>query len=243
LRALGGAFAYFTIFPIGRLAREGPPGAGALSMLPLVGAVIGVCAGLAAWASSTWFHAPWAFVVAWATTIVLSGAIHLDGFLDSCDALFASTSPQRRREILNDPRHGSFAIAGMAIVTAFWLAALAAMPPMRYPLVLAFTGAAGRLAVVPLAWVFAYATEGSMTRTFARAPSAVLFAVFVVLVEVLAWFVTPLAIVILPVTIAIDVAVGAWARGRLGGTISGDVYGGLIVAGEVIMLTTLSALR
>jgi cobalamin synthase len=55
--------------------------------------------------------------------------------------------------------------------------------------------------------------------------------------------VTPLAIVILPVTIAIDVAIGAWARGRLGGTISGDVYGGLIVAGEVIMLTALSALR
>jgi adenosylcobinamide-GDP ribazoletransferase len=243
LRAAGAAFSYFTILPTGRFAREGPPGAGALSMLPIVGAVVGVGAGLAGWAASAWLHAPWAFVVAWAVTVVLSGAVHLDGFLDSCDALFAAVPPQRRREILNDPRHGSFAIAGMAIVTAFWLAALAGIAPVRYPLVLAFTGAAARLAVVPLAWIFPYGTQGSMAQAFARRPPPIVFAVLFAIVEIVAWFVAPLAIVILPIIIAIDVAVVAWARGRLDGAIGGDVYGAAIVAGEVTMLVTLSVLR
>ena len=42
--------------------------------------------------------------------VIITGGIHLDGYADTCDALASYASPERRREILKDPRRGAFAI-------------------------------------------------------------------------------------------------------------------------------------
>jgi adenosylcobinamide-GDP ribazoletransferase len=44
--------------------------------------------------------------------VIISGVIHLDGFLDACDGLFGGSSPEERLEIMRDKRLGSFAFAG-----------------------------------------------------------------------------------------------------------------------------------
>lgn len=41
---------------------------------------------------------------------VISGGIHLDGFLDTCDALHAYAPRERRLEIMKDPHAGAFAV-------------------------------------------------------------------------------------------------------------------------------------
>jgi adenosylcobinamide-GDP ribazoletransferase len=50
------------------------------------------------------------------TLILLSGAHHLDGFIDTCDGMAAGKSPEQRLEIMRDSRAG-----GLAIVGAFCL--------------------------------------------------------------------------------------------------------------------------
>ncbi len=40
---------------------------------------------------------------------LLTGGIHLDGYADTSDALASCASPERKREILRDPRCGAFA--------------------------------------------------------------------------------------------------------------------------------------
>jgi adenosylcobinamide-GDP ribazoletransferase len=48
-------------------------------------------------------------LIAW---VVLTGALHLDGFLDACDGLLGGFTPERRLEIMHDERRGAYALAG-----------------------------------------------------------------------------------------------------------------------------------
>ena len=44
--------------------------------------------------------------------LIISGGIHMDGFLDTADAISSRASKERRQEIMSDPHKGSFAIIG-----------------------------------------------------------------------------------------------------------------------------------
>lgn len=239
LRGARAALAYYTLLPAGGRLLE-PPGADALPWLPVIGAVVGAIAGSAAAACALWLHVPWAFVVAWAAAIALTGAVHVDGFLDSCDGLFASVSAQRRREILGDPHHGTYAVTAMAIASALWLGALAAIAPARYPIVLAFSGAAARLVAIVQARFFSYPPDGSMAASFSRRPALWALALNVLLVEALAWFVAPWALALAPLLMLLAGGAAYWATRRLGGVLTGDVYGALIVVSEIAILLALA---
>jgi adenosylcobinamide-GDP ribazoletransferase len=239
-RACADAIAYFTAIPMGRLAADAGPDAYALSFLPAIGALVGALAGALGYAAFALFHVSWAFAVAWAAAVALTGAIHVDGFLDACDGLLVTATPQRRLEIMSDPRHGTFALVGMAMLAVFWLLALAPVAPERLPLLLAWSGATARLAVLPNAWAFPYARAGAMAATFAARPSVAAFALSFALVEVLAWYVTPYALVVAPLAFLLALVGGRWAANRLGGGLTGDVYGALIVKVEVLALLAYS---
>jgi adenosylcobinamide-GDP ribazoletransferase len=139
LRDLAASFSYFSILPIPH--SDAPPSDGAIAYLPIVGVIIGGLAGFSAYGVWLLTHAAIAAAItAWVLSIALSGAIHIDGFLDCCDGLFAMVSPERRLEIMRDPHHGTYAIVGMAILTVLWLYALAHIPASTIPGVLAITG-------------------------------------------------------------------------------------------------------
>jgi adenosylcobinamide-GDP ribazoletransferase len=107
--------------------------------------VIGGLAGFGAYGVWLLTHStPATAIAAWVLSIALSGAIHVDGFLDCCDGLFAMASPQRRLEIMRDPHHGTYAIVGMALIGVVWLYALVQIPPVMMPAVLALTGCFAR---------------------------------------------------------------------------------------------------
>jgi adenosylcobinamide-GDP ribazoletransferase len=237
LRALRAAFSYFTILPFG--AAE-PPDAVALAWLPVVGTVIGAIAGGAAYLIAYVAPAAIAVATAFGLSIVLSGAIHLDGFLDGCDAFFAVASPERRLEILKDPRHGTFALAGFAVIAVFWLAALWSLDPVTYPLALALTGAASRWSAVIHALWFAYGRAGAPTRAFEARPPFSILGIGAVLVVLLAFALrAPGCAAAFVALVAAAVAI-TWARRQLGGGVTGDAYGFAIVIAEVAALVTLT---
>ncbi len=45
-----------------------------------------------------------------AIPVLVTGGIHLDGYADTSDALASNGSPEKKREILKDPRCGAFAV-------------------------------------------------------------------------------------------------------------------------------------
>ena len=65
--------------------------------------------------------------------VVITGGIHLDGFCDACDALASRQSPEKKLEIMKDPRAGAFgvmAVCGYLLLScALWDALLAGKDP------------------------------------------------------------------------------------------------------------------
>lgn len=53
--------------------------------------------------------------------VLLTGGIHLDGYADTWDALASHASPEKKQEILKDPRCGAFAVIRLcAYFTAYF---------------------------------------------------------------------------------------------------------------------------
>ncbi len=97
-----------------------------IAVFPFVGTVIG-----AIWAL-VWFvlnkiNCPVIFTAAILsiTPYILTGGIHLDGFMDCCDAIFSRRPLKKRREILKDSHVGSFAVIHLAMLFLIGFAAFA----------------------------------------------------------------------------------------------------------------------
>ncbi len=240
LHSLRAAFSYFTILPVG--SGEAPDAA-TIAWLPFVGGAVGALAGLAAAGVALVSTHAFAVAVAFGAPIVLTGAIHVDGFLDGCDAFFASVPPARRLEILKDPRHGTFAVAGFAVLAVLWLAALWSLTPALYPLALATSGAGARWCSVIHARYVPYGSAGEPARAFERRPSLAVLALGLAFVFALAAPLGPRGFAAFAVALALAAACLAWTRSRLGGGLTGDAYGFAIVVAELGALVTLASRR
>lgn len=56
-----------------------------------------------------------AFAV-WLASILLTGGIHLDGWIDSSDAFFSYQDQDKRLEIMKDPRTGAFGVLSVIVL-------------------------------------------------------------------------------------------------------------------------------
>jgi adenosylcobinamide-GDP ribazoletransferase len=52
----------------------------------------------------------------WLITILLTGGIHLDGWMDASDAYFSYRDQEKRLEIMKDPRTGAFSVISIIIL-------------------------------------------------------------------------------------------------------------------------------
>lgn len=94
--------------------------------------------------------------------LALTGALHMDGLMDTCDGIFSFKPPERRLEIMRDSRVGSFGVVGAASVLLVQFGALQSLPLGPYgglegtPL----TQRAAALVLAPLLarWAMVYAT-------------------------------------------------------------------------------------
>ncbi len=234
LRDAASAFAFLTVLPSRWFTSEKP--GRIFAWFPLVGLAIGVL--LAGLASMTFLPPDVRRFITLAVWVGLTGGLHLDGFADSCDGLLATTTPERRLEIMKDPRAGSWAVAGVALLLVGKWAALGSIAPawlIAAPVV-------GRWTMALAVYAFPNARPGGMgahMRVGLGRPqiiAATLAAVIVVMA--LGW---P-ALIALGAALGALVLMGRWAAGRLGGGLTGDVYGALCELAELVCLLTLAML-
>ena len=69
--------------------------------------------------------------VLFAVPILITGGIHMDGFLDTMDALSSYQTKERKLEILKDSHTGAFAIIGCAVYTVLYLGGLSGLEDGR----------------------------------------------------------------------------------------------------------------
>lgn len=93
-----------------------------LVFLPVIGLIVGGVWALAAYLSSLMLGYPRAGIIAailMAVPWITTGFIHLDGFMDVCDAVFSRRDLETRQKILKDPHTGSFAVISMGLLIVF----------------------------------------------------------------------------------------------------------------------------
>ena len=122
--------------------------AAALRYHPLVGALVGALSGGVFWLAHLVFPASLSIVFAVAASIVVTGALHEDGFADTCDGLGGGATRERALDIMRDSRLGTYGVTGLGLVLATKVLALAAAPADAVPWLLVAGHAASRSSAV-----------------------------------------------------------------------------------------------
>jgi adenosylcobinamide-GDP ribazoletransferase len=84
----------------------------AIRYLPLIGVMVGLCASIIFILINTYFSLEISVFLSMISTIILTGAIHEDGFADFCDSLGGMTS-EKRLLIMKDSNMGAFGVIGL----------------------------------------------------------------------------------------------------------------------------------
>ncbi len=221
--------------------RTAPDLAAAVPWFPVVGALIGATVGLAAVGLMELVPATVAAAVAIIVAMLITGAFHEDGLADTADAL-GGTTPERRREILKDSRHGSYGVAAMCSTIVLRIVCVASLGPAAAfaGLVAAHTlGRGAAVATMVLARPAPHEGLGAdYTRVLSRRSAATgVVAALGLGALVSGWWVGPLALA---------AAIGAVAVVRLAHRafdgISGDLLGAVEQVGECLVLIVVSGL-
>lgn len=170
-----------------------------------------------------------------AVWVLLSGALHLDGLVDSCDGLAGGT-PARRLEIMADSRVGAYGIVGVCLVLLVKYAALVSLPESWRLEALLLVPVLGAWTMVLALFLFPYARKEGLGRHFKQGASGWRLALVTVLTLAaalgLAWWRGAL---MMAVSGLIVLGMGYFFKARLGG-LTGDVYGAIKEVGEAITL-------
>lgn len=118
-----------------------------LLFLPVIGLEIGLCWGVFGWLCQLLALSP--VIKALGLTVLpflLTGFIHLDGFMDVTDAIGSCRDLQKRRAILKDSHVGSFAVIGIVLLMLSQFALFTALKPETNLWALIFVPAVSRTA-------------------------------------------------------------------------------------------------
>lgn len=111
-----------------------------LVVFPFVGTIIGGIWALVAFLLDK-INCPQMFAAAVLALLpyLLTGGIHLDGYMDCCDAIFSRRPLEKKREILKDSHVGSFAVIALAMLFMLSFAAFASRTGEAWPLIIICT--------------------------------------------------------------------------------------------------------
>ena len=235
IKALLLALQFLTAIPV-RVSLEVTPRlmARAMAWFSVVGLVLGAILALVDAGLRAIFPPAVGAALLLAIWVALTGALHLDGFLDCCDGLLVAKVPEKRLEILRDTRVGAFAVVGGICLLLLKFAALLELPAGYRLAALLVIPALTRAAMVYAARAYPYArSESGLGQLFREELSwreVIVAAVVAVATAGLVLGVVGLALALC--VWLMTVVVAWWVQRRIPG-LTGDVYGAINELTEV----------
>ncbi len=237
LKSLLAAFRFLTIIPLGTALEEREePLASSMAFFPLVGLAIGGFLFLVHRIGSIFFSPLLVNALVLLGWVLITGALHLDGFMDTIDGLSGGKTKEERLKIMKDPSTGAKGTVGLVSLLGLkFLLLLEIEPPLKMGTLL-LAPAVGRWSMVMAVYLAPYTRMEGLGKAFtAHKGGGTVF-----------W--TSLTITILGLVIfkssflyIMGVCLGAvylstlYFKSRIGG-ITGDTLGAL---NEIIELTAL----
>lgn len=199
-----------------------------LACLPLIGLIVGEIWTLCAWLGS-FLPQPLAALLCAAAPWLVTGFMHLDGYMDVCDAVLSRRDLETRQRILKDSHCGAFAVICLALlVLCQWAVFLSAEALPFWPLTLipAASRACAALAVLTLR-PMSTSQYSAMTRGGAPVVFAAIVLAAVCGLSVLLWD------SFAPLAAAVCYWLAAWYAFRQLDGMSGDVSGFALTIAEL----------
>jgi adenosylcobinamide-GDP ribazoletransferase len=240
-RSLTAAVGYFTRLPA---PVNGAGLADAITYFPLVGWLVGGAAAATWWVAARFWPPSIAAGLCLVVPILLTGAMHEDGWSDFCDGFGGGFTRDKTLTIMKDSHAGAFGVVGLVLLLGLKWQALAALPTMLVPAVLLAAHSASRAAAATMMATDDYARpEGDTSKArplVTRLRGGRLL--FVVITGVLPTLILPPRFAwSLGVILVLRLALGRWIRRRLGGY-TGDCLGAIEQVAELGVYLTCVAL-
>ncbi|MBN1699632.1 MAG: adenosylcobinamide-GDP ribazoletransferase [Spirochaetales bacterium] len=243
IKALRKAFAFLTILPFEKRRVMIRDVARSCFLFPFVGLIVGgflAGTGYSCDILFPLFLQRGCILLVW---VIITGALHLDGFIDCCDALFAPVTGERRLEILKDVHVGAFGITGAILLLLFKYLLLVSIRQNSVLYAgLFLVPVLGRSSLVYVIGRYPYARENGCGKAFHERCgikeyiSALFFPIVVAVTLYFFFSQSWIVFLLIPATWGIVELIGIWIMKRLPG-FTGDVYGAVC---EIIEVTGLA---
>jgi adenosylcobinamide-GDP ribazoletransferase len=217
----------------------------ALRYFPLIGWLVGGVCGLTYYLAAGTWPLSVAVVLSIIVGVLLTGALHEDGFADSCDGFGGGWDKAQVLAIMKDPRIGNYAALGLILILLLktvLLIQLAQESDDLLLIALLLAHSVSRLLVLPLPWLLDYArqTDDSKSRSMVgeRFSGGMLACSSLFVLLPLLYFQVPMLWYALVNAGVVALIMGLYFKRRLGGY-SGDCLGATQQVTEVVVYLSL----
>jgi adenosylcobinamide-GDP ribazoletransferase len=235
------AIRFLTILPAPSSKGDLPGMIGrSIPYFPAVGLVIGIILAGLYHVLHLVFPLPVVGALLVACLTVITGAHHLDGLIDTCDALVAGRTREQRLNIMSDTRVGAFGITGVCILLLIKYAAISTVTSLA-PLII--FPVMSRWALCGIILIFPSARNNGMGADTRSSASWAGFAWATIICLIISIVFAGLieGPVLMLALFALAWCLGLFLNPLFGG-LTGDCYGALVEAGEALSLLLLIAL-
>ena len=206
------------------------------AFFPVVGLVIGLILVGLNWFFRFFLPPALTSALLVAAGAVLSGGLHLDGFIDTCDGVFVRRTPEERLRIMDDSHVGAFGVIGGVLVLLVRYAALSNLSADIIPVALILMSLTGRFLMVWAVFAYPYARPEGLGKIFKQQTTLLRLILAMLITLVAAFgFARFTGLVIIGISWVIINIVTLYFRSRLGG-LTGDTYGAVNEIAEVSVL-------
>ena len=207
---------------------------------PLVGGVLGTAYSATVWlfffaGAELSLPADVGVVLVMLMTLILTGGLFCDGFMDTMDGIFSGRDRERMLIIMKDSRVGANGVEAFVMLMLMNFVLLRSLEPGNLLTALFVMPVISRFAVVMLIVCFPYARPEGIGKLFAAyVDKSSLWVAFILTMLLVIPF-GMVAIIAFAVAIIVALCFGRYVTGLLGG-VTGDVYGATALVCELTVL-------
>ncbi len=215
-----------------------------VAYFPVVGVIIGLMLAGLNWILSLFLPSGVVNGLLLVSLVIVSGALHLDGFIDTCDGIAGHKTVEERWRVMHDSRAGAFGIVGGVSLLLVKYISLNSVPETLLWVTLIIMPMVSRWVMVYAIFVYPYAKPSGLGKTFKQGASWQRFAIATVTTTAIAIGLAWLADIAYFYLIGPAIMLAVWVivlimaeyfKRKFSG-LTGDTYGAINEVAEVGVL-------
>lgn len=231
------ALRFLTIIPLPWGREVSPEELGrSITYFPVVGIIIGLILAGLNWLLGLLLPSTVVNALLIVCLVVLSGALHLDGFVDTCDGIAGHKPAEARWQVMHDSRAGAFGIVGVFLLLLVKYISLNNVPESLLMTTLVLMPLIGRWTMVYAIFAHPYARPSGLGQTFKLGASWLRFTIATLIALAVTVILAQLIGLVIMIAIwVIIVVMAAYLKRKFSG-LTGDTYGAINEVAEVCVL-------